>query len=115
MHELGIANSILNTVLQERTRQKWPAVESIVLRIGLLSDVVPEALEFNFDIIKENTPLSQTRLVIERVPIKAECRTCQDEFAVENLGFACPQCGCGQIEITQGEELDIAYLEVEEQ
>lgn len=112
MHELTIANSILQAVVREMELRNLRDVETIVLRIGALSDVVPEALEFNFDIIKADTPLAQTKLVMEQVPLKGQCRACAQAFEVVNYLFACPKCGSGQIEITQGEELDIAYLEV---
>lgn len=114
MHELTIANSIVAHVKKEVERQDLPPVKAIIVRVGVLSDVVPEALEFNFDVIKADTPFSQTKLVIETVPLKGKCQKCDHEFSVENYAFFCPICNSGQITVTQGEELDIAYLEVEE-
>lgn len=114
MHELSIANSIVETVLQEVTRKHLPPVQAIALRIGALSSVDPEALRFGFDSIIPDTPLAKAKLEIEFVPVQGKCRTCSQEFAVEDFIFACPHCQSGQIEVTRGEELDIAYLEVAE-
>ncbi len=114
MHELAIANSIFQTVLNEVALKKLPPVTLIALRIGALSDVVPEALEFNFSIICRDSPLERAKLEIERVPLNGKCQACEHEFAVEKYVFVCPTCKSGQITVTQGEELDIAYIEVED-
>ncbi|MDZ7343467.1 MAG: hydrogenase maturation nickel metallochaperone HypA [candidate division KSB1 bacterium] len=114
MHELSIATSIVETVLQEIAQKKLPLVQTIAVRIGALSAVDPEALRFGFDAIISDTPLSKTKLEIELVPVRGKCRACGQEFAVEDFVFACPLCQSGEIEVTGGEELDIAYLEVEE-
>jgi hydrogenase nickel incorporation protein HypA/HybF len=114
MHELSIATSIVETVLQEIARKRLPPVQTIAVRIGALSAVDPEALRFGFDSIISGTPLAKTKLEIEFVPVQGKCRACRQEFAVEDFVFACPHCQSGHIEVTRGEELDIAYLEVAE-
>lgn len=113
MHELAIAESIYRVVEEERIRRRLGSVQTVVVRVGALSGVVPEALEFSFEAIITDTPLADTRLEIEWIPIQGECRDCGREFDVEDLLFACPFCTSAQIEITRGTELDIAYLEVE--
>ena len=112
MHELSIANAIVETVLQEIQQQNLAAVQTIVLRVGTLSGVVPEALQFGFEAIISDTPLAKTKLEIERIPVQGKCRTCDHDFTVADFIFACPACDSGQIEVTHGEELEIAYLEV---
>jgi hydrogenase nickel incorporation protein HypA/HybF len=114
MHELSIATSIVETVLQEIQRQNLPPVQTIAVRIGALSAVDPEALRFGFESIIPDTPLAETKLEIEFVPVQGNCRACGQDFKVEDFVFACPLCDSGQIEVTRGEELDIAYLEVED-
>lgn len=114
MHELSIATSILDTVLQEIEMKNLPGVESIAVRIGALSGILPDALAFSFEAIKRNTPLAETRLEIEKVPVKGKCRDCNADFKVENFVFACPYCGSGNIEATHGQEIEIAYLEVDD-
>lgn len=113
MHELAIAEAIVNTVLQEIERQQLPPVQKVVVRVGALSGIMPESLQFGFEAIRVDTPLAQTILEIERVPTQGKCHDCEHEFPVEELVFACPLCRSGNIKVTRGEELDIAYLEVE--
>jgi hydrogenase nickel incorporation protein HypA/HybF len=112
VHELALADSIARTVLQEIDRQKLPPVQKIVVRIGELHAVVPEALEFSFQAITADTCLSQAKLEIEPIPVEGHCCECQDDFAVRNFLFACPRCGSGKVKVRRGEEFEIAYLEV---
>jgi hydrogenase nickel incorporation protein HypA/HybF len=114
MHELSIATSIVETVTMEMQRRNLPRLEKIALRIGALSSVDPEALRFGFEAITAGTPLAKTRLEIEHVPVHGKCHTCGLDFLVEDFIFACPSCQSGQIEVTRGEELEIAYLEIAE-
>jgi hydrogenase nickel incorporation protein HypA/HybF len=114
MHELSIAASIVETVLQEIARKHLPPVQTIAVRIGALSSVDPEALQFGFDAIIAATPLANAKLEIEFVPVQGKCRNCGREFTVKDFVFACPLCASGQIEMIRGDELDIAYLEVED-
>ncbi|MGD8605331.1 MAG: hydrogenase maturation nickel metallochaperone HypA, partial [Anaerolineales bacterium] len=65
MHELAIADSIFRTVLAEIDKNGYARVSAIGLRIGLLTDVVPEALTFGFEAIARGTSLEHTGLKIE--------------------------------------------------
>lgn len=112
MHELALAESIARTVLQEVDRQHLPPVQKIVVRIGGLHAVVPEALAFSFKAIAADTCLGEAQLEIESIPIEGVCRECGGAFAVDRFLFACPACGSGKIQVTRGEELEVAYLEV---
>lgn len=114
MHELSIAQSILETVLGEAERRNLTAVHIIGLRIGAMTDIVPEALEFGFNALKADTFLKDTNLKIETVPIKGYCEKCQQRFEVQEFIFVCPNCYSNKIKTEQGSELDIAYLEVED-
>ncbi|MEW6413215.1 MAG: hydrogenase maturation nickel metallochaperone HypA [Candidatus Zixiibacteriota bacterium] len=113
MHELAIANSIVNTVLKQVEKQNLGRVNAVGLRIGALSDVVPEALEFGFSAIIAGTALEGARLKIENVPVLATCTDCAATFGVKELVFACPECRSRNVELEQGQELDIVYIEVE--
>lgn len=114
MHELSIADSIMKIVLNEVAVKKLPPVKAIGLRIGALSGILPDALEFGFDALKKETILENTILEIEEVPVKGKCNICHNNFEVANLTFACPKCGSVSINMEHGQELDIAYLEIEE-
>jgi hydrogenase nickel incorporation protein HypA/HybF len=115
MHELSIANSILNIVLEEKKNKNLPQIKAIGLRIGALSGVFPDALEFSFDAIKKDTALEDTKLEISEIAVAGICRECGEEFSVTDLIFACTKCFSTSIEVSQGQEMDIAYLNIEDE
>jgi hydrogenase nickel incorporation protein HypA/HybF len=86
-------------------------IHRIRLRIGALSGVVPEALEFAFQAISPGTPAAGAKLEIERVPAVAFCKSCQLTFTLEDAVFPCPGCGGWESELRQGRELELAQLE----
>jgi hydrogenase nickel incorporation protein HypA/HybF len=111
MHEAGIAASILG--IAEREAQ-GKALRSVHVRVGDFSGVVPDALEFAFEAMKADTLASHARLEIERVPITAWCSSCQQESQpVSNLILWCERCHSPLV-IHGGQELDVAYIEVED-
>jgi len=115
MHELSIANSILDIVLKEKTINNLPDIKAIGLRIGALSGILPDALEFSFDAIKKETPLEKTVLEISEIPVTGICKSCKDKFSVTDLIFACPKCYSTSIEVDKGQEMDIEYLDIEDE
>ena len=114
MHELSIADSIIKTSIRERDNRGYVRVEAIGLRIGTLSDIVPEALSFGFEALTKGTEMESTRLEIETVPTRGKCKACEGEFAVEQFLFECPECRSREVTLTQGQELEIAYLEFDD-
>ena len=114
MHELSIANSILEAVQAEAQRRPGVRVSKVGVRIGELSGVVPEALSFGFEVLVRGTEWQPLKLEIETVPRRQRCPHCAHTFAVLNYEVACPQCGAPETDCVGGDELDLAYLEVEE-
>lgn len=115
MHELSIASNIVEAVTAEMQRKGIGRVEAIALRIGRMTDVDADALTFGFEVITKDTPLDGTRLAIEHIPIQACCQNCHHEFEVPDFLFVCPQCQGSKVDLTHGTELDIAYLEIDEE
>jgi hydrogenase nickel incorporation protein HypA/HybF len=113
VHELGIAQSIFVSVLEEAQAHGGGRVTRIGLRIGEMSGVNAEALRFSFQVTVQNTELAEAVLDIEDVPLSFRCRRCEHEFAVVNYEAACPACGSTDTQAVRGDELQISYLELE--
>jgi len=115
MHELSIAQGILEVVKQEVKRHHLCNVAKIKLKIGELTSVVPEALDFCFSFLVKDTELKDVCLEIETVPIRGRCLGCNREFSYKNqdLYFLCPYCG-SKIEVITGRELYVQEIEGEE-
>lgn len=114
MHELGIATNIVEIVEHEMKARGYRHISNIALKIGAMTDVDHEALRFGFEVITTGTPLSGARLEIEAVPIKISCKACGGSSQVEQFHFICAHCGSNNVTLLQGTELDIAYLEVDD-
>lgn len=112
MHEVGVMRSALELALEQAGRQGANRIECIALRVGVLSGVVPEALEFAFDVVVRGTIAEGGRLVVEVVPILCACAGCDAEFRADDLIFDCPRCQRPGALVRHGRELELAYLEV---
>ena len=73
MHELGITMEIVDIV---NRRADGAKVTRVVLEIGKLSAVLPDAVRFCFPSCAEGTTLEGAELEILETPGKASCRRC---------------------------------------
>lgn len=110
MHELSIAASMVELVQQELAKRGLSKVTEVKVVVGELSNVVPEALEFCWEVATQETPAAGSSLVIETRPVTAKCRACGHDFTVANYSFLCPACNSGETEQTGGNELYIEHL-----
>jgi len=111
MHELSIVQNIITIILSELPKYNFSKVQSISLRIGVMRQVVPEALFFAFECLSKGTPLEGAEIKIENIPITGRCRNCRHEFIFESWQENCASCGENQIDIISGKELEIAEFE----
>jgi hydrogenase nickel incorporation protein HypA/HybF len=113
MHELSIAQSIIEIVDEEARKHGATQVKKIKLKIGEFSGVVREALEFSFDVVKSGTVAEKAELEIEIVKFKALCNGCG--FILEDMNdfnLFCRVCG-EPMKIVSGREMNIEYIEIE--
>ncbi len=111
MHEASIMQSALEEAERHARERGCTAIHLVRLRVGALSGVVPDALEFAFEALKAGTMAAGARLEIEAVPARAFCQVCQREFTLEDAVFPCPTCGGWESELQQGRELELTRLE----
>jgi hydrogenase nickel incorporation protein HypA/HybF len=115
MHELSIANSILDIVGEYVPVDRRAAVKAVHVRVGALSGVVAESLEFSFAAITAGTPLQNAALVIDRVPVRIRCTSCNHEFETDSPFFLCPKCDGSETIMLTGNELHVVEIELEDQ
>lgn len=114
MHELGIAQSILETAEETLRQHPRARLAKVGLRLGVLAGVDRESLDFCFGVLVRDSPHAGAQLEIDWRPMVHECLACHREFAVENWILRCPRCGGGDTRFRSGRELEVAYLELEE-
>lgn len=113
MHELSIAVSIVETVESELARRNEPAALAVTVRIGALSGVVPDALQFAWGPATEGTRLAGAALRIEQQDVVVHCTTCAAERTLPTVqDMRCPVCGNPVAQIVRGRELQIMNVEL---
>jgi hydrogenase nickel incorporation protein HypA/HybF len=113
MHELSIAMSIVEVACEEAESRGALGVEVVHLRLGPLSGVVKEALLFSYEAACHQTLLEGSTLLIEEIPILANCPSCQRPRAVQSVqSLCCVECGTPTPEILEGRELMVTALEL---
>jgi hydrogenase nickel incorporation protein HypA/HybF len=114
MHELSIAQNILEIVKQNVPAPEFGDVRSIKVRLGEFAGVVPESLEFCFEAITADTELAGAGLDIEKIPFMVECKSC-GETSTNNYGMSvCQKCGGADTKIISGLEMQVVEIELNE-
>lgn len=103
----------MEAVLAQAREHEATQVHRIVLRVGALSGVEPDALRFAFEAVIKGTPAANADLDLETVPARGRCADCDLEFDVQSdFIFTCPKCGRISGELVQGRELELARIEM---
>lgn len=115
MHELSIARNIIQIVNGSVDRDKLGLVEKVYLKFGLLSNILTDSLKFSYNSIIENTPLKNSSLVIEILPIKIQCKDCNEITSTNDFVFCCPLCKSNSISVIGGDELIISSIHLKDE
>ncbi len=108
MHELAITQSIVDLVVERTTGRQ---VGLVRVEVGVLSGVVPDSMQFCYELLTGGTTLEGSSLVIVRTPGAAHCRACDRNFALNDLILLCP-CGSADVDIVTGRELRVLSVEL---
>ena len=108
MHELGLTMEIVEIAVE---RAAGRPVRKLRVAVGTLAAVVPDSIRFCFELCAKDTVLEGAELVLDEVPGRARCRTCDAEVAMRSVYG---QCGCGgrDLELRSGHELVVVDMEV---
>jgi len=112
VHELSLMQEALAIALTHAQQAGAARIHLLTMRVGVLSGVVPDALRFAFDVLRQGTLADGAELRIEAVPILAHCAPCGREFETADPLGACPRCGGPASQVRQGRELELGSLEV---
>jgi len=114
MHELYLAQSILNIVQEYAARQNFSKVNSILLSFGRLSCIESKSLQFAFEVQAKNTSAENASLEFQILPAVIHCFFCAKDLEVEIYSAVCPKCGGEEVILTGGtEELRILEMDVD--
>jgi len=119
LHELSVANEIVKVAIREAEKQGAKQVKSVHLVVGKLTHLNKEQLTFCYNVLKKDTILKGSRLIITEQEPKVKCSSCgylgpiskvsDDELGLWAVSLACPQCG-RPVEIKEGLECRIKAI-----
>lgn len=112
MHEVSLMQSAIALAVEQTKSQGLSKIHRIDLNVGELSGVVPEALEFAFDVVSAGTLAEGAQLHLETVPILCYCRHCRREFYPLSWIYKCPYCNRLSSDIREGKDLELVSLEI---
>jgi hydrogenase nickel incorporation protein HypA/HybF len=112
VHEVGLIQGALALAVKQAEASGATQLHQLRLRVGALSGVVPEALDFAFDRVCQGTMADGARLEIESVPATWWCATCRLEFESESCWCECPRCHAPGWELRRGRELELVSIEI---
>ena len=115
MHELSVTENILEITLRHASEANASRVTDINLKIGRLSSIVDDSIQFYWDFVSENTICAGAKLHFDRVPARLLCLNCGHEYTLESDLEPCPHCQSAQVRVIAGEEFHVESIEIEKQ
>lgn len=113
MHEMSLAESVLQIIEDAAREQDFRRVHAVTLEIGALAAVEPDALRFCFDAVMAGGIAEGARLEIIETPGEGRCETCGKAVAMQEQFGLCPECGSPRLQIVAGNRMRVKNLEVE--
>lgn len=105
MHELAIAENILEHVLRIAGEQRATRVLEVEVVCGVVQQIVPEALTLGFAAQSAGTAAEGAALKVTEEPVRARCRDCRAEFAAAIDDYRCPTCRRADVELVAGRDI----------
>lgn len=114
MHEASIALNIIDIAEEHCKKAGYAVIQSIQLRVGSASGILPDALSTAFDIVRHGTMAENAVLHVEEIPLGGTCQGCKNDFTTtEQFILTCPECGSKDFMLSTGREMEITEIEVD--
>ena len=112
MHEVSMMQNTLDIAIAQALKNGAKKIDLLTMNVGELSGVIPEALEFAFEVLIQDTIVENAQLEINSIPVVCFCQKCDRNFQPDNYIYQCQQCQQISTNIIQGRELELASLVV---
>lgn len=114
MHETGIAEGILSSALTAASEAGAVRVNSVDVTIGVLTEVMEDALHFAWEVVRSGSAASEAALNVTMVDASSRCLDCGNEWEHDRYsGAKCPSCGGYLIKLLAGRELKIDSIDID--
>jgi len=112
MHEMSLAENMLELVIETARREQAQRVRRIILDIGTLAAVEADALSFCFDAVARGTVAEGAILEIIVIDAAGHCQDCGEGQAIAAFGEACRRCGSYRLEATTGTGMQVREIDI---
>ena len=109
---MSLCQALFELMERQQRKDGFDRVRRVVVEVGVLGHVEPEALRFAFEALAPGSLAEGATLELVDVPARAWCMGCSESVDLERRGEPCPRCGGYQLIVEQGEELRLKELEV---
>ncbi len=114
MHEVGLAEEIVQVADREAERIGAARVLSVRITVGRLMQVEVDSLLFLLDVVREasaRTVGATFEATVE--PARLRCRSCGKTWEMQDWVFLCGSCGSADVQTLSGDRLEVTDMEVE--
>lgn len=113
MHEGALTENLFEHVIIHAKEAKAKRVTHVKVTIGALSDATADSISFYFSQLAPGTIVDGCELEFESGSGTGHCPKCGADFEIEELYTSCPYCQTFPIQVTGGNGVYLASLEVE--
>jgi hydrogenase nickel incorporation protein HypA/HybF len=113
MHELSVAQALVEQIEAIVREQHADAATAFRLRIGPLSGVVPELLANAFSLAAAGTAAEHALMDLVDAPVRVCCQTCGAETEAAMNRLLCGACGDWHTQLVSGDELILESVELQ--
>ena len=110
---MGIVSGVLDVAIRSAQEAGADRVCEVALRVGEMTEAIPDALQFAFEALSEGTICEGAQLTLDMVGPRSMCLDCGGEFDHDRFHRRCPVCESYETVLISGRELEIASIEVE--
>lgn len=113
MHEVSIAESLIETITKEAIRLNAKPI-SARISCGQLNPINNEVMQFAFEVVTKGTCCEGMSISVVHVPWRGTCRECSHEFDFDIYSPKCPQCDSDKFNMADDAPLQLDEIEFDE-
>ncbi|MDR3290936.1 MAG: hydrogenase maturation nickel metallochaperone HypA [Methanobrevibacter sp.] len=120
MHELSMAESILNAVIESSEKNHANKVIEVIVEIGKMAMLNSEQVIFMLEVLSEDTIVNGAKFIVEEIPIEIECSECGFDGKIENADLdpytpssRCPKCGNFKVLVKNGKDVIVKNIVID--
>ncbi len=113
MHELALANQIVDIVVQAGKDYGAEKILSASVVVGRLMAVEVDNLQFALNALKDQfSATSTTDFIITEEPVQVVCGKCGSTTQLEDWVFVCAVCGANDVKVVAGDSMMVLDIDI---